>query len=676
MKTLNFIQSALRAVAVAAAALAGFAGCSDDDAEAVFQQHKLADNLLVPSVMEVYEGMTFEMLGSGFETGDVVRFFNSEDVTKVAMPAGAAAVDAAVSEVSETYCRFAVPALQPRDYKLFLIRGNENQYLGATTVRLLHHVDIPDKEGANVKGQVYTDRGGVEGVWISDGEVFTQTDAQGFYWLQSEKYHGYVFMCVPSGYQPEVEGTMPKFWATLSAAKSTIDQRDFKLNEEPNDNFRLLVTTDYHLANRNSDLKQFENFKKDMRAEKAASQVPVYALNLGDFSWDRWWYDSPWALPDCIGVMKDLDITFYSLPGNHDNDPTIAGDYAAEAAWKVNMGPTYYSMNIGKVHFIMLDNIVYLNPGASWQDRSHSIEITRKQLDWMAEDLKHVAKDTPIVVGMHASLYVPGSANGLHGVDTETWVGRGLTVKCPEFMAFFDGFKEVHIVSGHTHHNMTFNLSALGLTANGGAERMIEHNVAAVCGTWWYGQQYAGNNICTDGSPDGYKVFDINGTQMSWYYKGTGLDKSKQFRTYDMNEVTRYWSKDASVAKYVELWPEHKDAYAWAEPNSVLINIFDLDFNNKEGWKITVTENGKKLEPKLMLNIYDPLHRLSYEVPRAAKGQSLTTEAFHTHRTPHTAVVTASSATSTLEITVEDQFGNVSTETMKRPKAFNNKAIN
>ena len=33
--------------------------------------------------------------------------------------------------------------------------------------------------------------------------------------------------------------------------------------------------------------------------------------------------------------------------------------------------------------------------------------------------------------------------------------------------------------------------------------------------------------------------------------------------------------------------------------------------------------------------------------------------------------VTASSATSTLEIKVTDNFGNVYTETMSRPKAFN-----
>ena len=40
---------------------------------------------------------------------------------------------------------------------------------------------------------------------------------------------------------------------------------------------------------------------------------------------------------------------------------------------------------------------------------------------------------------------------------------------------------------------------------------VYEHNVAAVCGTWWWTQQYAKNNICTDGSPAGYKVFDIDG---------------------------------------------------------------------------------------------------------------------------------------------------------------------
>ena len=63
-----------------------------------------------------------------------------------------------------------------------------------------------------------------------------------------------------------------------------------------------------------------------------------------------------------------------------------------------------------------------------------------------------------------------------------------------------------------------------------------------------------------------------------------------------------------------------------------------------------------------------PLHTISYDAPRCvANGGEMT---FPSGYTPHMFAVTASSATSTLEIRVTDRFGNTYTETMKRPKTF------
>lgn len=637
--------------------LIGFGSCSDNDSTPRFQAEKLVRNLYIPEYMETYIGQQYELQGSGFQQGDVLRF-----------SANGNSVDAIIDEVGLNYGFFTMPAVETREYLLTLLRDKQEQFLGLTSVRLVRHNDVPDKENMNVKGMVYTDDVPVSGVWVSDGTIFTQTDANGCYWLNSDKRHGYVFICVPSGYQPEIVDAMPQFWSPVSASTKRCDQRDFRLTPVNNDKHTLLVTTDYHLANRNSDLNQLKDFKTDISAVAAASTNPVYALNLGDLSWDRWWYDANFGLPESQNQLAEMPCPVYSLPGNHDNDPHVAGDFAAEAPYKKTMGPTYYSMNIGKVHYIMLDNVEYLNPGASETDRSFNRKIVESELAWLAKDLEHVDKNTPLVVGLHCSVYV------INGNSYDNfWIGKGLAGKEQEFLDYFKGFKTLHIVSGHTHVNHTIPISA---NLKLGADLTIEHNVAAVCGTWWWTKQYAGNHICTDGSPAGYKVFEIDNDNFKWYYKGTGIDRSKMFRTYDMNEVKKYWKTDASVAKFLALdeYKSHAANHDWAEENTVLINIFDYAPFDAQKWKVTVTENGKPLDTKAVF-VHDPLHQLSYEVPRAATGKTLTPD-FVTRRTAHMLRVQASSASSTLEISVTDQFGNTSTETMNRPKVFNNQAIN
>jgi hypothetical protein len=96
--------------------------------------------------------------------------------------------------------------------------------------------------------------------------------------------------------------------------------------------------------------------------------------------------------------------------------------------------------------------------------------------------------------------------------------------------------------------------------------------------------------------------------------------------------------------------------------NYVYINVWNYD----PKWEISVTENGTSLKVE-RVSAKDPLHLIAYN------GQS-PTGGFGTSVTKHLFRVQASSATSTLEIKVTDRFGNVYTESMKRPKAFSLKA--
>lgn len=115
------------------------------------------------------------------------------------------------------------------------------------------------------------------------------------------------------------------------------------------------------------DYVQFaDGFVKELTsAYNSAAPGKVYCLNLGDFSWDGYWYDNKWALPECKQSVEDFNFQMWSVMGNHDNDPYVASDFGAEGPYRQHMGPVYYAMNIGRIHYIMLDNTEYLNTGGS-----------------------------------------------------------------------------------------------------------------------------------------------------------------------------------------------------------------------------------------------------------------------------------------------------------------------
>ena len=86
--------------------------------------------------------------------------------------------------------------------------------------------------------------------------------------------------------------------------------------------------------------------------------------------------------------------------GNHDNDgATIHSDsvdWAASAPYRRIIGPRYYSFNIGKVHYVVLDNLIYVNsPKKNSKDgiagkRDYVRRVDSLQLDWLRRDLATV----------------------------------------------------------------------------------------------------------------------------------------------------------------------------------------------------------------------------------------------------------------------------------------------
>ena len=518
--------------------------------------------------------------------------------------------------------------------------------------------DIPDKEGMTVKGRVYSGDKGVADVVVSDGVLVTKTDADGLYYLPSEKTNRYVFISIPGNYEVPVERGLPKFFQRLTTAADKVETKSFELAPVDNTNHVVVVATDFHLAGRNSDVDQFRNgFLRDANTlidSYKGQGTKVYGLTLGDLTWDTYWYANNYFLDDCLQEFEKLDTTLFNIMGNHDNDPYFSDDHAAEHAFRDLIGPTYYSFNLGEVHYVVLDNIEYVNEGGSpgsIGDRSYNGKVVQEQIEWLKKDLAMVRKDTPIMVAMHIQL------NGRPVLDSAGTPSSTFRLdNAPEFIGVFNGYSRVHILTGHTHYNYRWENSS----------SVMEHNTAAVCATWWWTGRadYAGTHICRDGSPGGYSVWNMQGKDIKWKYKGIGYDEDYQFRAYDLNQchiTTEAFAPNAAESDLRHYAGEYADE---SNSNEVLINVWGFD----EKWKVEVTENGAPLSVK-RVDVKDPLHIISYEALRLEKGAE-PTSGFVTSKTSHMFKVKASNATNPLDIKVTDRFGRTYTERMERPKAL------
>ena len=603
-------------------------------------------------------GETFEVRGQGFGGKDVFQLVAEGGGTAKAyfLPMEAMA-DKAVVTIPQ--------GLPDGTYAAVVRREQQEQRLGQLSVRI-RNVDVqeelPNIAGMNVKGVVRDKNGNpLPGVAVSDGVEVVTTDDKGRYYLYSDKSLGRVFISIPSGYMPETVMNIPQIARRFMTTNLSVEQFDFTLRPVDNDRCVLVASTDYHLARRNNDLEQFRNFVNDVNRLVLTEQRPVYVLTMGDLAWDEYWYKNYFTLSDFVTEMKDINTVAFHCIGNHDHDPYYTGDWAATQQWRDVVMPTYYSFNIGKSHFVCLDDIAYINNGGAVGtigDKSYKNYVSEDQIAWLKKDLALVAdKTAPLFVMMHAPLVYPNASFGNTYYDE---------ARAQQLLACFEGFPQVHLLTGHSHDNRNCVVS----------ETVMDHNTGAVCACWWWSGVYSTRHICTDGTPGGYAVYELEGKDLTWYYKGTGLSRDVQFRTYDINKVCldpatyledRTITVDDTSVSIRDWFTQQGYGRSYntqRNDNCVYINCWNWD----PAWKIEVVEEGRGNLAVTRLWEYDPLHLITYPIPRLNKGSR---PSFAANRTGHLFSVQASSPSSTLHITVTDRFGKVYTEEMKRPKSFN-----
>ena len=537
--------------------------------------------------------------------------------------------------------------------------------VAAIAVLAVACTSVNSPEGTTLTGVVKCGLKAVAGVAVTDGEQIVYTDENGVYNIASTKPYGVVYITTPSGYEPvAVDAVRQAFWARTVAPAAELERHDFKLKKVNDSKLSVVMLTDTHFCN-DPKRNDFTHFRELMMPaiNRATADAEGYKLSicLGDITWDRFWYATGM---DIEGVPQHLighnyPVPFYCVHGNHDYDPSVPSTdnpntNAIQRFCNV-FGPTFYSMDKGGVHFVMLDDIVYKNEVKEGQkvakgvvgSRNYKMYVDDAQLAWLAKDLSVVDKSTPSVVCMHAQFFT-------YNYNMEQVYNFGVE-KAEPMVELLKDFEKVTFFTGHSHRMASF--------VHPEYPNIVEYNITSVCGELWNSPNTSGINIGEDGADAGiYLCTFENGNFSKQWYSAVG-GSEYPFRAYDMNEVAKEYAASETLQYLCNLQSRQVNYNDPQYADYVYVNCWAWE----DGCTITIAENGVELAVEKVTHS-DPLAaKVVYAKPsvlkktKENKKDNLLATAINMFRAK------ASSAIAPITITFTTPQGQVYTQEFVRP---------
>lgn len=206
-----------------------------------------------------------------------------------------------------------------------------------------------------------------------------------------------------------------------------------------------------------------------------------------------------------LKFRQSLNAPSFCAAGNHDlvhaQNPdftTASADPRQSFREKLSLRQVYQSYDIAGQHVILLDSVQPI-AGDKW---GYEGRIPEEQMQWLRDDLKHVAPTTPIILVTHMPVF-----------SSYFQATMGSTTAPPPSLILVNGMEVINlfahhnlqaVLQGHLHVNETIHWNNLPYITGG-----------SVCGKWWSGPQY--------GTPEGFGTVRLRPQQpVEWAYHSLG----------------------------------------------------------------------------------------------------------------------------------------------------------
>jgi len=440
-------------------------------------------------------------------------------------------------------------------------------------------------EARIVKGKVQCEGKGIPSVIVTDGQSFTTTKRNGGFRMDIDDKAEFVYIITPSGYVADWSEGSPAFFQKAQDR----DFFEFDLTRTPDGDSRYnIIAVGDPQPRSDAHFEEFAGRPLDNLCRTASKlNGQTVGLALGDICYDVLPLQKRWK-----EEIVRTGIPFYPVVGNHDHDKAFEDDALSIHAYRDNFGPENYAFFLGKDLMIVLDNIIYHSRSGYKEGYTDAI------IEWVRGLMCHIPEDADIYVAEHSPL------NGRNN--------RKMIINHDKLLDILKG-RTITFMSGHNHINGIFEYGP----------GIMEHNVAAICGTWWEAYH------CTDGTPRGYKVFTKKDGRLSWYYKSIDREDDFQYEVF-MPGSTRL------------------------NPESIVVNIWDYDPLWSVEWK---EDNGPAVAMR-QVEEYSPLHteEINLKYKDSKRGPS---DHKKTRKSNHYFAATPSDSAKMVTIVIKNRFGRV-----------------
>lgn len=394
---------------------------------------------------------------------------------------------------------------------------------------------------ANNNGKKDKTEKGVANVSVTNGQEVVLTNKTGFYQLPIGN-DNIISVIKPTGYQvPKNADNLPQYFYIHKPLGSPVlkykgvaptgplpKSIDFALTLSPEkDDFTALIFGDPQVYS----LEQVDYLINGVIKEVEGIKNVAFGISMGDEVGDKLNLFGAYT-----AAMKKVGLPWYNMMGNHDLDMDATTDSLSDESFEAHFGPDNYAFNYGKVHFIVLDDVMYPDPR---DGHGYYGGLRADQLKFIENDLKHVPKDYLVVMTFHIPISEPN-----------------FLFRASDRALIFDMLKDFPhtlTISAHTHmQRQDFYTKG----SEWKQDKPHHHfNIGTASGDFYSGLSGKdGIPVSTmrDGTPKGYGFIHFKGNEYTVDYKVAGKNAAVQMQITAPEIVKK--SSDSLANVYVNFF--------------------------------------------------------------------------------------------------------------------------